>query len=71
MIAKLKEQQIENAGTFELFTTVEMTDVEGNKVSVLQSIGTYSVAQLEQEKAMYQLQIASVDEKLDAINNLE
>lgn len=70
IIAKAVQQEQQNNDLFELFNTVTMTDVNGNDVSVLQSIGHYSVAQLEQEKANLQNAIASIDEKIDAINNL-
>ena len=70
IIAKAVQQEQQNNDFFELFTTVTMTDVNGNDVSVLQSIGHYSVAQLEQEKVNLQNAIASIDEKIDAINNL-
>ena len=73
-VAKPQEQIIEsNNNYFELFTTVEITDdmtweVIGNKN---QSIGSYSLDQLEQEKAQYVSIIAWIDAKISAIKALE
>ena len=58
------------AGYYELFNPVEMTGVDGEKVTVLQSIGQYSISQLEQEKQNLLNEIEKIEEKITAIENL-
>lgn len=70
IIAKPVATVQENNGQYELFNTVTMKDVNGDDVQVLQSIGYYSISQLEAEKQNYLTAITSVDEKIDAINSL-
>ena len=71
IIAKPVQTEQINNGQYELFTTVEMTDVNGEPVQVLQSIGHYSIAQLENEKANLENAIASIDAKISAIESLQ
>lgn len=70
IIAKPIATVQENNGQYELFNTVTMKGVDGEDVQVLQSIGYYSISQLEAEKTNLQNAIASVDEKIAAINSL-
>jgi len=71
IIAKQINQEVVDNGQYELFTTETVQDVDGNEVVIPRSIGQYSLAQLEQEKANYLLAIASVDEKISAIESLQ
>ena len=50
IIAKAINQEVVDNGYYELFNPVDMTGVDGEKVTVLQSIGQYSISQLEQER---------------------
>jgi len=74
IIAKQQSQQViqpEDNGYFELFQPAKAMGVDGKEVDIMQSIGSYSVQQLTQEKQNYLNAIASVDEKLDAIKALQ
>ncbi len=71
IIAKQVNQEVVDNGYYELYKPVEMTGVDGEKVDVLQSIGSYSLAQLESEKQNYLDAITEVEEKITAINNLK
>lgn len=71
IIAKQINQEVINNGYYELFTEETVKDIEGNDVTIPRSIGQYSIAQLEQEKANYLSAIEGVDEKINAINNLK
>jgi len=69
-IAKQINQEGMGDDYYELFTPVEMTGVDGTTVQVLQSIGTYSLADLNAQKQNCLDQISSIEEKITAINNL-
>ena len=71
IIAKAINQEVVENGYYELFQPATMTGVDGEDVQVLQSIGTYSKEQLLQEISQYESMIASVQDKIDAINELE
>jgi hypothetical protein len=47
-----------------------MEDSTGNTVSIKQLIGSYSLVDLERQKTQLNNQIAVVQEKIDAINNI-
>ena len=70
IIAKKQSQEVVD-GYYELYKPATMTGIEGEEVQVLQSIGTYSIEQLNQEKDNYEAQIVSIEEKITAINNLK
>lgn len=70
IIAKQINQEVVDNGYYELFTTETVKDINGNEVVIPRSIGQYSLAQLEQEKAQYLSQITNIEEKINAINNL-
>ena len=74
IIAKQINQEVVDNGYYELFTTETVKDIDGNEVVIPRSIGQYSLAQLEQEKANaiynHETYIAGLDEKINAINNL-
>jgi hypothetical protein len=44
--------------------------MDGEEIDVMQSIGSYSIEQLNQEKQNYLNAIAGVEEKLEAINTI-
>jgi hypothetical protein len=69
IIAKEIKQEVDN-GQFELFIPKTMLGADGKDVSVLQSIGHFSIDQLNREKASYQTQIDAINEKITAINDL-
>ena len=71
IIAKQINQEVVDNGYYELFTTETVKDIDGNDVTIPRSIGQYSLVQLEQEKQNYLNAIDSVDEKIEAINNLK
>lgn len=70
LIAKQVNQEVVDNGYYELFTQETIKDINGVEVVIPRSIGQYSIAQLEQEKTNLQNAIASVDEKIEAINSL-
>jgi len=69
IIAKQQHQEINN-DYYELFQPAKAIGMDWEEIDVMQSIGSYSIEQLNQEKANYLNMIASVDEKLDAINSI-
>lgn len=70
-IAKKQNQEQTVSEYYELFTTETVQDINGNEAVIPRSIGHYSVAQLESEKASYQNQIAEIDNKISAIESLQ
>ena len=70
IIAKQVENQTEISQSFELFTTETIKDVNNKDVIIPRSLGHFSLASLEAEKNQYNTMIASVDEKIAAINSL-
>lgn len=60
----------QNNDQFELFKTITMKGVDGEDVEVLQSIGYYSLAQLEDEKQNYLNAIAEIEDKISSIESL-
>jgi hypothetical protein len=70
IIAKQTNQEQPNNKYYELFQPIEMIGLDGKNTKVLQSIGSYSIEQLEAEKQNLLSAIASIDEKIEAINNL-
>jgi len=70
IIAKQTNQEQPNNKYYELFQPIEMIGLDGKNTKVLQSIGSYSIEQLEVEKQNLLSAIASIDEKIEAINNL-
>ena len=61
MIGKAVEEE------FDLFTAVEMEDVNGNIVEVKKPLGRFRLDQLEAQKASLQKQISDIDERIAAI----
>ena len=55
---------------YELFKIVEVEDVEGNKVNIKKSIGTYTIDRLNRDKERFNSQIDEIEEKITAINNI-
>jgi hypothetical protein len=68
----LQAKQIENQNTdhYELFEIKTIKDINDNDVQVSQSIGTYSVEDLERQKESLQEEITEIDEKITAIESL-
>ena len=56
---------------YELFQPVTMTGIDGTEVQVLQSIGVYSLNSLVYQKEQLELQIADVESKIAAIQQLQ
>lgn len=70
IIAKqVQNEQVSNE-YFELFVPQEAKDIDGNTVTIAQSIGQYSLAQLEMEKQSLLNAISNIDDKISAINSL-
>jgi hypothetical protein len=55
---------------FELFKTVQMKSASGEDVDVLQSIGTFSVADLNARKDYLLAELGDIEEKINTINAL-
>lgn len=71
MIAKeVIQAEAEATKYFELFEEVEMTNIEGETVSVLQSQGKVNVEQLTSQKESLETQITVIDVKLTEIAKL-
>ena len=70
IIAKRINQEVVDNGYYELFTEETVKDINDVEVTIPRSIGQYSLAQLEQEKANYLTEIAIIDEKISAIESL-
>ena len=60
----------EQNGYYELFTTGKATWIDWTEVDVLQSIGRFSIEDLNREKEQYEKNIAEVQLRIDAINNV-
>ena len=71
LTAKQINQEVVNNGYFELFTQETLKDINGKNVIVPRSIGQYSLEQLEAEKENYNNAIASIEEKIAAINSIK
>jgi len=70
IIAKQVQNEQINNEYYELFVPQEVKDLEGNTVTIAQSIGQYSLAQLEMEKQSLLSAISSIEDKISAINEL-
>ena len=70
MFAKEITNQEVRSDRYELFTTTTVKDVNGKDVTIPQSIGTYTIAELENQKLSYTNEIAKIDEKIAAIELL-
>jgi len=70
IIAKRINQEVVDNGYYELFTEETVKDINDVEVTIPRSIGQYSLAQLQSEKVSLQNQIASIDEKISAIESL-
>ena len=55
---------------FELFKEVVAKDTKDQEVTILQSIGHYTLADLKRQKEQLNDNIAGIDEKIEAINKL-
>ena len=64
----LQQQQIQ--ARFELFKTVTMKSASGEDVDVLQSIGLFSIAELNNRKDFLLAELGEIEEKINTINAL-
>ena len=55
---------------FELFRTVTMKSASGDDVEVLQSIGVFSIAELQARKDFLLAELGDIEEKINTINAL-
>jgi len=55
---------------FELFRTVTMKSASGDDVEVLQSIGVFSIAELQARKDFLLAELGDIEEKINTINSL-
>jgi len=69
-IAKSINREVETNEYFELFVIDTVKDINNEDVQVARSIGQYSKAQLESEKANLKTQIEEIDKKLETIEGL-
>jgi len=65
------QQVVINQDRYELFTAVTMKNAQDEDVEVLQSIGIFSIAELQQRKDYLLAEIAEIDAKLTAIANIQ
>ena len=70
MIVKQIEQEAQAINSYEFFTTKEMPTPDGKATDVLVSIGRTTMAQLDSQKENLTNQIATIDEKIEAIKAL-
>ena len=68
-----KGQEVQVNGQYTLYDVVDVIDdLTGEKIGTKnQLIGSYSIDQLENEKAMYQWIIDWIEEKIDAIESIQ
>jgi len=66
-IVKPINQEVETNEYFDLFAIETVKDINNEDVQIARSIGRYSKAQLESEKASLEAQISEIDKKLEAI----
>lgn len=65
-----QEQNVESNNYFELFEIVEMKDINDATFQTKRSLGFFSKVDLENQKEQINRQIASIDEKIAAIDAL-
>jgi len=56
---------------YELKLPEEVEDINGNKVTILKSIGIFNLDDLIRQKEMLSNQIVEIDAKIDAINKIK
>lgn len=56
---------------YELSIPEEVDDVNGNKVTILKSIGTFNLDDLIRQRDMISKQLSEIDSKIDAINKIK
>ena len=66
-IVKPVNREVETSEYFDLFVVETVKDINDKDVQVARSIGQYSKAQLESEKANLEAQIGEIDKKLEAL----
>lgn len=66
---KIQEQQ-STIDRYELFTVRTMVDIDNNEVQVLESIGFYSLQELNEQKNNLLMQIESINYKINSINHI-
>lgn len=55
---------------YELFAVKTMLDINANEVQILESIGSYSLQDLNEQKNNLLMQIDSINIKIDSINSI-
>lgn len=71
MIAQKKTLEvIQGSDLYELFEETTMKGIDGADVQVLQSIGTFSLRDLTQQKTYLETQIGLLQTKIDLITAL-
>jgi hypothetical protein len=70
MIIAKEQQAQQTVGYYELFQPAKAIGMNGEEIDVMQSVGSYSLQQLESEKVNYNNAISKIDEKIEAINIL-
>jgi len=68
-IVKPINREVETSEYFNLFVVETVKDINDKDVQVARSIGRYSKAQLESEKASLEAQIGEIDKKLEALTS--
>jgi ABC-type phosphate transport system auxiliary subunit len=64
------QKETEN-GIFIFQHLVEKETADGTKVEVKEQVGSYSLAELESEKSQLENQLAEVENKINAINEIK
>lgn len=65
-----KEQQVNTNGRYELFKEDQALGVDGSTVTILRSIGSFSIDELNRQKAQLETEIADINSKIAAIGAL-
>ena len=72
IIAKPQTSQPQvNNEYYELFQPAKAIGIDGKEIDIMQSIGHYSLTQLESEKANLLKNITVIEEKITAIESLK
>lgn len=70
-----KAKQVENDTfnsfeSFELFAPQDITDFDGNTVTIYTSVGICTVEDLQAQKSSLQRQVVDIEDKITAIQNI-
>jgi len=70
MIVEKEIRKEQETDRYEFFKLVDMTGADGKTVKVKQSVGTFTLGDLNNQKEQLTTQLKNVQDKLDAISLL-